>query len=73
MHYYNGPYYGSINMKKVGEYMSRIPHVEVGLKKDKEQVFTAKEEEFINKAKKWALIICVVAVVGYAIYRLFFG
>ncbi len=31
------------------------------------------EDPTFAKVRKWGLIICVVTVIGYAVYRLFFG
>ena len=35
--------------------------------------FNPQEQNTIRKAMKWALVITVLAVVGYAVYRVFFG
>lgn len=42
-------------------------------KKIVDKLFTPKEQNIINKFKKWGIIIAVCLVVGYAAYRMFLG
>lgn len=71
------PYSASGYMRKVGDYMKKIPHVKIPNVDETnpydKPIFTPEEEKRIRRIRKWALIICIASVVGYALYRLFFG
>lgn len=69
----------SINnsMKGIGsEFRNSIPSLKVGLGEkpsEKRNPFNKKDEDILDKLRNWGLIACIVLVVFYAIYRLFFG
>ncbi len=50
----------------------KLPSINVDLG-DVPPIFTKKEQDLIDKIKKWALVVTVILIIGYAMYRFFFG
>lgn len=63
------------SMKGIGKQMrENMPHIVIGDDKiPKKPLFNEREQGNIDKIRKWGLIIAVALVVGYAVYRIFFG
>ena len=65
-------------LSQLGNQVKSIPHIVIGkqdsisLMNNKEQnnIFNEKEQAFINKLKKWGIIIAVGVIVIYVIYRI---
>jgi hypothetical protein len=68
------------------DFQSSIPHIIIPTKGDKKQeqssnepnepkrnLFNDKETKWIDNTQKWFLIIVVILVIGYGIYRVFKG
>jgi len=64
------------------DFQGIVPHILIGEKglttnkqynkninQGKDNLFNEKEDKIIKNIKKWALIIAVLAVAGYAVYR----
>jgi hypothetical protein len=54
-----------------------IPHIIIGKKEGQQfqqpSIFNEKEQKVMNKFKKWMIIIGVLVVVGYGLYRILSG
>ena len=59
-------------VKNLQGQLGKLPSINVNFD-DGVQVFTKKEQKFINRIRKWGIVIAVISVVGYATYRFFFG
>lgn len=60
-------------MKDLNKALREMPHIIVGNKKDNipsAPIFNEKEQKVINQIKKWALILVVLLVIGYASYKI---
>jgi hypothetical protein len=74
-------------MQDINQGIRNIPHLVIGKNKPqnpnnsneinqntpKNQMFSDKEQVWITKLKKWALILTTLSIVGYAGYRILFG
>ncbi len=60
-------------MNDFNQGMKNIPHLIIGKNKeqnkDQKPIFNDKEQFLVDKLKKWALIVAIILVVGYAGYR----
>lgn len=66
-------------MKGLGDQIRSMPHIKIGKETNsspsepRKPIFNEKEAEWVDKAKKWGLIFCVLVVVIYALYRILRG
>ena len=55
------------------DFKSSVPSIKVPTPSDnpnRKPMFTPKQQDFLDKLKKWGLIIAVLVVINYAVYRI---
>jgi len=57
-------------MKDLNSGIRGIPHIIIGKDKEKKPLFNEKEALWIEKIKKWGLVLIVLIIVGYALFRI---
>jgi hypothetical protein len=60
-------------MKDLNKGINSIPHLVIGKKDEttsQKPLFSGKEALWIEKIKKWGLVLIVLIIVGYALFRI---
>ena len=59
--------------RNLGNQINSLPHIKIGVDENRQDrpLFNPKEQDVLDKVKKYALIIVVAVIVCYAVYRIF--